>query len=127
MFPLTIWTVTAEWSNNLIRYTLYEQSDGGQDAGTSAQGGADGGQRQIGMLQLVYASLLTTYILEHQDNPKTALPHTDPLAGLFIESLGDSPREGSHDDTLGTSITPVEITPPGDLDDLDDARTTYHG
>ncbi|KAG2622693.1 hypothetical protein PVAP13_3KG041900 [Panicum virgatum] len=83
-----------EWSNNLIRYTLYEQSDGGQDAGTSTQGGADRGQRQI---------------------------------GLFIESLGDSPREGSHDDTLGTSITPVEITPPGDLDDLDDARTTYHG
>ena len=65
MFPLTIRTVTAEWSNNLIRYTLYEQSDGGQDAGTSAQGGADGGQRQIGMLQVVYASLLTTYILEH--------------------------------------------------------------
>jgi len=66
LFRLTIVTLPAAPSNFLLRYTLYPQPLGDQGAGTSRQGGGQGGghkarRLQLRMVQLVYTLSLTTY------------------------------------------------------------------
>ena len=53
------------------------------------------------------------YILEHQNNPLTTLPHAYPHAGPLIESPPESEEEGSPRDERGISFTVVLETPPG--------------
>ena len=67
LFPLTIVTLFAESSNFPLRYTLYPLTQGDQGAGTSRQGGGQGGgngarRLQLCMVLLVYTSRLTTYL-----------------------------------------------------------------
>ena len=67
LFRLTIVTLPTASSNFPLRYTLYPQPLGHQGAGTSRQGGGQGGghearRLQLRMAQLVYTLPLTTYL-----------------------------------------------------------------
>ena len=86
LFPLTIVTLTVDQTTYRVRYTMYQQPEGGQSVGSFLTRRCTWSRSSANRYGTTSLYIAPNYILEHQDNPKNALPHADPHAGPIIES-----------------------------------------